>query len=114
SEAMGHLTFSPLFHARTPGAEIVIGPKLGIWALRAHGPDGVMSVDVTESGWTIGGNVGAFVPVGTGSASLGMFLSYANLQVSEVCASISGYGDTCDSSVSADANVSALSFAALF
>jgi hypothetical protein len=114
SEVMVHLTFSPLFHARTPGAEIVIGPKLGIWALSAHASNGLMTVDVTENGWTIGGNVGAFFPVGTGSASLGMFLSYANLQLSEACATISGYGETCASDVSGDANVFALTFAALF
>jgi hypothetical protein len=114
SEAMVHLTFSPLFHVRTPGAEIVIGPKLGIWALSGHATDGITTADVSEEGWTIGGNVGAFFPVGSGATSLGMFLSYANLQVTRVCASISGYPEMCSSDVSGDGNVLGLTFAALF
>src|SRR5215831_4852908 len=39
SEWMAHFTFSPLFHARGPSAEFVIGPKLGLWTLSAHASD---------------------------------------------------------------------------
>jgi hypothetical protein len=113
SEAMVHLTFSPLFHARTPSAEFVIGPKLGIWGLSGHGTDGVITEDITESGWTFGANVGAFFPVGGGSISLGMLLSYANLQVSEVCRTVNGYPEMCFSNVTGDGNVLGLTFALL-
>jgi hypothetical protein len=114
SEDMATLAFSPLFHARSGSAEIVIGPKLGLWALSGHASNGITTVDVDEQGWTIGGNAGVFFPVGTGTASLGMLLSFANLQVSHFCATVTGYGEMCSSDVSGDVNVLGMTFAALF
>jgi hypothetical protein len=114
TEAMVHLTFSPLFHARTPAAEFVIGPKLGIWGLSAHATDGFTTADISQNGWTIGANLGAFFPVANGSASLGMLVSFANLQLLETCLTVSGYPEMCSDNANADANVLGLTFAALF
>ena len=114
SEWMADFTFSPLFHARSNSAEFVIGPKLGIWTLSAHGSDGIETVDVDERGWTFGANAGAFFPVGSGATSLGMLVSWANLQPSHVCATVSGYGEQCTSNISGDVNVFAFTFAVLF
>jgi len=112
SEAMVHMTFSPLFHVRTPNAEIAIGPKLGAWALSGHARRYGGSVDVEQEGWTIGGNAGVFFPVGGGTASLGMLLSYANLQLTHSCVT-NVYGEDC-SEPDGSADVFGLTFAALF
>ena len=84
------MTFSPLFHAATP-LRLVIGPKLG-----ASGEyDGSRSscggvIDqVEEQGWTIGANVGVFFPSGTAD-SLGMLFSFANMQITRACRTVSG------------------------
>ena len=114
SEWMAHFTFSPLFHARANSAEVVIGPKLGLWTLSAHGSDGIETIDVAEQGWTIGGNVGVFFAVGGGGTSLGMLLSVANLQISHACVTRTGYGEQCSNDVNGDVNVLAFTFAALF
>ena len=113
SEAMVHMTFSPLFHARTTNAEIVLGPKLGLWALSGHASTYGASVDFEQQGWTIGGNAGVFFPVGGGTTSLGMLLSYANLQLTRSCATTGVYGQQC-SEADGSADVFGLTFAALF
>ena len=114
SEWMADFTFSPLFHVRSGSAEIVLGPKLGLWTLSAHASDGIESIDVAEQGWTIGGNVGVFFAVGGGRTSLGMLMSLANLQISHACVTTTGYGQRCSSDVNGDVNVLAFTFAALF
>jgi len=114
SEWMADFTFSPLFHARASSAEVVIGPKLGIWTLSAHGSDGIETVDGDERGWTFGANAGVLFAVGGGGTSVGMLLSLANLQPSRVCSTVSGYPQQCTSNISGDVNVLAFTFAALF
>jgi len=113
SEWMAHFTFSPLFHARGPSAEFVIGPKLGLWTLSAHASDSIETIDVSEYGWTIGGNLGVFFAL-NGGASLGGLMSLANLQISHACVTSSAYGEQCTGNVNGDANVLAFTFAALF
>jgi hypothetical protein len=95
SEVMGHITFSPLFHAYTASAEIVLGPKLGAWALTGHVSSPYLTADFDQRGWTIGANAGVFFPLSGGSTSMGMLLSYANLQLTHSCVTISGYGEMC-------------------
>ena len=114
SEWLAHVTFSPLFHVSTTSAEIVIGPKLGAWTLSGHVSSAYLTADVEQRGWTIGANAGVFFPLSGGSTSLGMLLSYANLQLTHSCLSISGYGEQCLDDESGDVDIFGLTFAALF
>jgi len=113
SGAMVQMTFSPLFHTTTPSSDIVVGPKLGAWALSTHSSAGGVSGDVEEQGWTLGVNAGVFFPVGQGSAALGILASFANLQITRACQSISDYGEQCSSDVDGDFNIFSLTFAAM-
>jgi hypothetical protein len=115
SAYMLHATASPLFHIAAPPAEIVIGPKLGAWFEWGTASEGTIHADVTERGWTLGVNVGLFFPVGDGAAQLGMLASFANLQITHACATLTGYGydqRVCEDG--SDVDVFGLTFAALF
>ena len=61
----------------------------------------------------VGVNAGVFFPVGHGSAALGMLFSFANLQVTSVCQSVSGAGEQCSGDVDGDINIFSLTFAAM-
>lgn len=110
SGAMVQMTFSPLYHMGSPAAEIVIGPKLGAWAMSRHASDSGLSAAVEEQGWTVGVNAGVFFPVGQGTSSLGMLFSLASLQVTH-CNSATG--EMCPNIADGDLSVSSLTFAAL-
>ncbi|HTA19352.1 MAG TPA: hypothetical protein VK989_08675 [Polyangia bacterium] len=72
------LAFSPLFHVGNPKAEFVVGPILGGWAEWVHATEtespetaaatGLVSSSAQgwEAGWTVGGNLGVFIPVSSG------------------------------------------------
>jgi hypothetical protein len=113
SGSMVQMTFSPLFHATTASADVVVGPKLGAWALSSQASAGGVSANVDQQGWTFGANAGVFLPVGQGSTALGMLLSIANLQVTRACQSVSGSADQCSGDVDGDFNVFSLTLAAM-
>ena len=112
-EYIFQLTFSPLFHFATPGAEFVLGPKLGGWAMFGHVSGGGDSVDVRARGWILGANAGVFFPVNA-QTSLGLLLSYATLQATQVCVDLGGYyGEQCEDG-NGDVSILGINFAALF
>jgi hypothetical protein len=113
SGSMFQMTLSPLFHAARANADIVIGPKLGVWALSSRASAGGVSTSVEERGWTLGANAGVFFPVGQGSTALGMLFSFANLQVTRACQSVSGSAEQCSGDVDGDFNIFSLTFAAM-
>ena len=113
SGGMFQMTFSPLFHATTASADIVIGPKLGAWALSSHTSAAGVAVNVEEAGWTLGANAGVFFPVGHGSTAVGMLLSFANLQVTSACRSVSSSGAQCSGDLDGDFNIFSLTLAAM-
>jgi hypothetical protein len=113
SGTMVQMTLSPLFHAATASADIVIGPRLGAWALTSHASAGGVSTNIEEEGWTLGANAGVFFPVGRGSTALGVLFSVATLQVTRACRSISGSGELCSGDVDRDFNLFSLTFAAM-
>jgi hypothetical protein len=122
SEYMFHFTFSPLLHFRSPGAELVIGPKIGGWILGGHssGPETygyvttTASADIEARGWTVGLNAGAFLPI-SDRAGLGVLVSYARLRLTHSCVTVSGSsaGQACRDSGD-DLGVIGLHVAALF
>jgi hypothetical protein len=111
--SMFQMTLSPLFHAATASADIVIGPKLGAWALSSRASVGGVSTSVEERGWTFGANAGVFFPVGQGSTALGLLFSVATLQVTRACRSISASAEQCSGAVDGDFNIFSLTFAAM-
>ena len=113
SGSMLQMTLSPLFHAATASADIVLGPKLGAWALSSRGAAGAAAASVEEQGWTFGANAGVFFPVGRGSTALGVLLSYANLQVTRACRSAGASAPGCSGAVDGDFNIFSLTFAAM-
>jgi hypothetical protein len=113
SGSMFQMTLSPLFHAAKANADIVIGPKLGVWALSSRASAGGVSTSVEERGWTLGANAGVFFPVGQGSTALGLLFSFANLQVTRACQSISGSAEQCSGDVDGDFNIFSLTLAAM-
>ena len=73
-------------------------------------------MDVTGHGWTLGLNLGLFFPVSDG-ASLGMLLSFATLEPTEMCGtqeSYYGYSKECRTDGLDSTQVLGLTFAALF
>lgn len=112
SGGMAQMTFSPLFHASTPTAELVIGPKFGAWAMANEASSAGVTATVEEQGWTFGANAGVFFPVGTGTTSLGMLFSFANMQITHACQTISGLGEQCPD-VDGDFNLFSVTFAAM-
>jgi hypothetical protein len=87
------VTFDPLLHLGSEKIELVLGPKLGGWALREHidindpvsGVSG--SGDATAEGWTIGGNMGLFVAVSP-TVLAGVLMSLEVRDVLHSCASV--------------------------
>jgi len=71
------LAFSPLFHLRLPMLEIVVGPKIGIFALSGSMTDNTgyyADTSYNGSGVVWGLNSGAFIPIGR--MAIGGLLSY--------------------------------------
>jgi len=113
SGSMLQMTFSPLFHAATASADIVLGPKLGAWALSTRGSAAGTSTSVEAEGWTLGANVGVFFPVGQGSTALGLLFSFADLHVSDACRTVTGAAQQCAGVMDGDFNILSLTFAAM-
>ena len=113
SGGMTQMTISPLFHAASAIADIVLGPKLGAWALTSRASAGGISSEVNEAGWTLGANAGVFFPVGQGSTALGLLFSFANLYVTRACQSGSGSGEQCFGDVAGGFSIFSLTLAAM-
>jgi hypothetical protein len=116
TETMAHVTLSPLFHVDAGSLELVIGPKFGFWSLRADVSSTDLSGNLDQRGWTLGVNAGLFFPVGGGPTELGLLFSYATLEITHACATLTYYGSTIHEcpDPSGDANVVSLAGAALF
>jgi hypothetical protein len=85
SDSLGLLfeyAFSPLLHADIPGAELVLGPKLGRFSYSMD--DGrSSSVSVDSRGWSYGINFAVLFPVQT--MAIGLQLSFTGLHTTEIC-----------------------------
>jgi hypothetical protein len=78
------LAFSPLYHSDTGALELVIGPKLGIWAGEFDYSLYGETQKYSSSGLILGVNMGAFVPLGNG-ASLGALVNFEVKTIGQVC-----------------------------
>jgi hypothetical protein len=84
SETMTDYMFSPLVHLGSPRREIVFGPKVGAYRYSLRKENGSSEPDhYTASGFAIGFNFGAFVPLGP--MAIGGLVSYTLRDSSEVC-----------------------------
>lgn len=106
------VSISPLIHFPLPKLEILAGPILGTWVSTASASAGSVSTDVWGYGWTIGGNVGVLVPVGS-KVELGGLLTLSVRNVMKLCTTVFG-NETCASSGVDAAKALGLAFAAMF
>jgi hypothetical protein len=103
SGEMLDLTFSPLYHLGNVKGEIVIGPKLGGWVewVQASGTDLATgtsaTVNGTAEGWTLGGNLGAFLAASP-DVLVGVLMSLEVRDLLHSCASGTGIAEMCKSS----------------
>jgi hypothetical protein len=94
AEMLG-LTFNPLFHVGNAKAEFVIGPKIGGWIEWAHisvnNPAAGVSTsgDGTAEGWTMGANMGVFIPVSP-SVLAGGLMSLETRDILHACSTVGG------------------------
>jgi hypothetical protein len=105
------ITLSPLLHVPlSEKVELVVGPKLGIWAGSASATaDGIENTS-SAHGLAAGVNLGVFGAVSR-SVSIGALVSFVLRSVSEVCETASGESESCSSDNLPDAD-KVLSFAA--
>jgi hypothetical protein len=92
-----HIAFSPLLHARSGGAELVVGPKLGFFLLSEDVSGGGVSASESIHGWLFGGNIGAFGAV-SDTMSVGGLVSFDFEKATEACGSAAGQPEMCTSS----------------
>jgi len=108
------LALSPLFHFDAGALELVLGPKLGIWGGVVDTKDDSGTFQSSDTGLVVGGNVGAFLPLGNG-ASMGGLVSFVVRTVSHTCAKPDGGSQTCMDTPHADSEkVLGVTAAALF
>jgi hypothetical protein len=97
------VSFNPLLHVGNGNVEFVIGPKLGGWIEWVHvnindTVGGVSeSLDGTAEGWTLGGNMGLFIPASQ-SVLVGALLSLEYRDPLHACASSSAGASMCTTS----------------
>ncbi len=89
--------FSPLFHIDLPALELVVGPKLGFFAMSAtFSESGYPDTTLSGSGLAYGFNAGVFIPLGH-IAIGGLFnftgRSYFSSCLNDVCGDASGGSD---------------------
>ena len=113
SAYMFQLAISPLFHVDTPSVRFVAGPKMGFWGDTGHTSGGGFSADRRGLGWTLGLNLGVFIPV-KNTTSLGLMLSYATLRPLVACASSTGVDENCTGDNLQSLQVLGLTLGALF
>jgi hypothetical protein len=108
-----HIAFSPLIHARSGGAEIVVGPKLGLFALSEDASSGTESASESAHGWLYGFNFGIF-GAANDTLSVGGLVSFDVEKATEICASGTGVPEMCQSvDPSGSAKVLGVAFALL-
>ena len=86
------LTVSPLVHVPLPNLEIVLGPRVGVFA----GSLDSSFVTGSETGYAMGLNAGAFFPVGP-TMSAGGLISFTVRDPHRVCATYGDAAEICDS-----------------
>jgi hypothetical protein len=116
STTSGHdltIAFAPLFHGSAGVGEFVVGPKLGYWgsSIGLHQP-GEGDVQVSQTGWTFGLNVGGFGGLSDGVA-LGALFSYQMTYISQTCSRGVNVTSSCANDTSAP-QILSFSLAALF
>jgi len=103
SAQMLGVTFSPLLHVGNVNVEFVIGPQLGGWIEWAHvsvndpASGTFVSADATVEGWTVGGNMGLFIPASP-SVLVGALVSLEYRDPLHACASSSAGVSNCTTS----------------
>ena len=107
------LAVSPLFHVDTPRVRFVAGPKVGVSGNTGSVSTGGFSADSRGLGWTLGLNMGLFIPV-KNTTSLGILLSYATLNPVVACRSGTGIDETCTGDNLPSTQVLGLTLGALF
>jgi hypothetical protein len=113
SEYLFSFTFSPLFQIPAGGVEVVIGPKVGLFLLRAEQNTPTSTTSLEGTGFVAGINTGLFVPVSP-STSIGAMLAFELKEIESFCVN-SGSGSICDSATNAPTvKLIALSAGALF
>jgi hypothetical protein len=91
------LSFSPLYHIEQGNLEIVVGPKLGLWATQfSAANDFANNGDLTYSGWLLGLNAGVFYRLGR--VGLGGLVSFDYDHVSSACENANDGSQNCDHS----------------
>src|SRR5438270_1296868 len=71
----GDLAVAPLYHCPLPQVELVAGPSVGTFFQLGRAKNSFMSETIWSYGWTIGANVGAFVPLHD-RKSLGLLFNF--------------------------------------
>jgi hypothetical protein len=99
------IALSPLFHLPlgTGSVALVIGPKLGFWALSESDSAGGQTASATANGYVFGANAGVFGNV-TPSTAIGGLLSFQGRSWSKACATAPGSSENCTTSGLPDAD----------
>ncbi len=115
SEVGVDLAFSPLVHLPVGKGEVVLGPKLGVFTIRAEETfDGASVGDFNLSGYVAGINAGAFFAVND-HVALGGLLSFVLRKPTQSCMTLPGATETCNSNPNVNAaKVLGITAAALF
>ena len=113
SGAMVQMTLSPLFHAATASADIVIGPKLGAWALTSHASAGGVSTDVDGAGVDARRQRRRVFPVGPGQHRAGHVVQLRQPAGHPRLPVRQRSGEQCSGDVDGDFNIFSLTFAAM-
>jgi hypothetical protein len=92
-----HIAFSPLIHATSGAVELVVGPKLGLFALSLDASGGGQKSSSSVHGWLYGVNVGAFGRVND-TLSMGALVSFDFERATEECDTEPGFSEMCTSS----------------
>ncbi len=78
------LAFSPLFHIDLPALELVVGPKLGFFAMSAtYSESGYPDSTMSGNGLAYGVNAGVFIPLGR--IAIGGLLNFTGRSYSSAC-----------------------------
>jgi hypothetical protein len=97
------LAFSPLAHVRVRSAELVVGPKLGIWGDSETTSSGGQDVGKSSArGGVFGLNAGFFGGL-NGSMSIGGLVGFDVRTVHQLCATPAGGSQTCHTGNTGDA-----------
>jgi hypothetical protein len=100
SAAEVDIAFSPLVHLPAgPLVELVMGPKLGIFASAEQDSVNGDTFKARANGWVAGLNLGAFAAIGP-SVSLGGMLNAQLRKPVQECSTLPGESEICDSTSS--------------